>query len=276
MRTVNYMIAGQGLAGTILAQTLLKRGYSVIIIDTPELSKASSIAAGLYNPVVFKRLVKSWLADELIPFMDTFYSEAESLLNTKFYFKKQIVRFFSEEQEKELWLKKTDEPVGKYLSKVISDNFKDVCDNPLGASEVLDSGNLDTAHFLMSFRNYFRSKEILLEEKFEFEELKILEKGVEYKNISAEKIIFCEGYQAINNPYFSWLNFKLTKGEIITIKLNSEHFIPNEKVINKGVFILPLGNNTYKVGATYEWNELNEKITEKGRSELIVTIQLLY
>lgn len=273
MRTVNYIIVGQGLAGTILAQTLLKQGCSVILIDDQKLSKASRIAAGLYNPVVFKRLVKSWMADELIPFMDEFYSEAEQLLNTKFYHKKQIVRFFAEEQEKELWMKKKEESVGKYLSDIIFDDYTDVCFNPLGSSEVLDSGNLDTSHFLKSFRDYFCSQEILLEEKFEFEKLNIEKSRVFYKNISADKIIFCEGFQTINNPYFSWLHFKLTKGEIITIKLNSEHFIPTEKVINKGVFVLPIGNNTYKVGATYEWNELNEEITEKGKSELLEKLQ---
>ncbi len=123
MNKTNYIIVGQGIAGTVLAYTLLKKGNSVIIIDDPTLSQASKIAAGLYNPVVFKRLVKSWMADELVPFMDEFYLEAEQLLNTKFYFKKQIVRFFAEEQEKKLWLQKTDEEVGKYLNPTISSDF---------------------------------------------------------------------------------------------------------------------------------------------------------
>src|SRR6476646_6863359 len=96
---VDYIIVGQGIAGTVLAHTFLQKGLKVFIIDTPELSQASKVAAGLYNPVVFKRLVKSWMADELIQSMDKFYGAAEQLLNTRFYNKKKIVKLFAEENE---------------------------------------------------------------------------------------------------------------------------------------------------------------------------------
>lgn len=265
----DYIIVGQGLAGTILSQTLLNEGKSVIVIDKREMSQASRIAAGLYNPVVFKRLVKSWMADELVPFMDRFYGDAEQLLDTKFYHKKQIVRLFAEEQEKELWLKKNNEPVGVYLNKNIETGFlKDIIYNPLGSAEVINAGNLETLTFLNGFREYFNSNNSLLDEQFEHDQLKIEEQFVTYKNYTAKKVIFCEGYRATENPLLSWLPFKLTKGEIFTIQLenNNEDF---KKVINKGVFILPVGNNTYKVGATYEWKDLTENITEKGKADLI-------
>lgn len=114
---------------------------------------------------------------------------------------------------------------------------------------------------------------MLLEEKFDFSQLSVSENNISYKDLKVKKIIFCEGFKAIENPYFPKLPFKLTKGEILTIKLLGDKIIPTEKVVNKGVFILPLGNNTYKVGATYEWAELNEEATEKGKSELIEKLQ---
>jgi glycine/D-amino acid oxidase-like deaminating enzyme len=270
----NYIIIGQGLAGTILAHTLIQKKKSVLIIDQEELSNTSKIAAGLYNPVVFKRLVKSWLADDLLPFMDHFYPEAEKVVETKFYFQKHILKPFAEEQEKVLWLKKCKEEIGMYLSDTIyTDIFSEIIYNPLGAAEVVQAGNLDTRTFLNAFRMYFKKQAALLEEKFEYDQLIIEENSVQYKNNIAEKIIFCEGYKTIDNPYFNWLPFKLTKGEIITVKLLSEQEIPSEKVINKGVFILPIGNNTYKVGATYEWNDLTETPTEKGKQELIAKLE---
>ncbi len=273
--SVNYIIVGQGLAGTILAQTLIKKGRSVVIIDEQGPSSASKIAAGLYNPVVFKRLVKSWMADELISSMNEFYSNAEQLLNEKFYFKKQIVKMFSEEQEKALWLKKSHEDVGKYLSKTIQNNFLiDIIHNaPTGeSSEVIDAGNLDTGLFLEAFRNYFKNNDQLLEEKLDYDKIIISENSVNYKNFTADKLVFCEGYKGLDNPYFKWLPFKLTKGEIITVKiplLSQKETDWSDKVINKGVFILPVGNNIYKVGSTYEWTDLTEQPTEKGRAYLI-------
>lgn len=270
----DYIIVGQGIAGTVLAHTLLKKGRSVHIIDEPSLSSASKVAAGLYNPVVFKRMSKSWMADELIPFMDKFYTEAEHLLNEKFYHKKHIVKLFAEENERQFWMKKTNEEIGKYLDKTITDNFlSDIVYNPFGAAEVIHAGNLETQLFLGASRNYFTKNHFLTEEKFDYSLLKISGEGVAYKELEAGKIIFCEGFKTLENPYFNWLPFKLTKGEVITVRLPGEYVIPTDKVINKGVFILPLGNNTYKVGATYEWNDLNEEPTEKGRTELQEKLQ---
>lgn len=270
MKQYDYILAGQGLAGTVLAQTLLRAGKTVLVIDDPSLSKASRVAAGLYNPVILKRIVKSWMVDELFPVMHAFYSDAEQLLGERFYFKKQIVKIFSEEREKALWLKKSEEDVGRYMSKTIRTDFLDtVIDSRLGSSEVLHAGNLDTQKFLSAFRGYFERRGMLLGEKLVYEELQIAPGRVVYKDAAAPRIIFCEGCRAVDNPWFPSLDFSLAKGEIITIRLSGSDTIPGDTVINKGVFILPAGDNTYRVGATYEWADLTEHPTEKARAELL-------
>lgn len=272
---VNYIIVGQGLAGTILAHTLLQNGKSVLIIDAPSFSKASRVAAGIYNPVVFKRLVKSWLADELLEYMDEFYPATEQLLNNAFYFKKQIVKPFSEEHEKVLWLKKTNEEIGKYISKTIETGFlTDSIHNPLGTGEVTTAGNLDTNLFLDASRNYFKANNSLLEEGLDYDSLTVSANGINYKEITADKLIFCEGYKAITNPYFSWLPFKLTKGEtlIVRIPLLYQQNIAS-KILNKGVFILSMGDGLYKTGATYEWEDISDVPTAKGKAVLVEQLQ---
>ena len=273
-RQYDYIIIGQGIAGTVLAHTLLNEGKTVLIIDEGVEHSTSAIAAGLYNPVVFKRLVKSWMVDELIPFMDSFYTDTEQLLGQHFYHKKQIVKLFADTAEKEFWLKKAEEDVGKYLSKTIDAHFlNELIENPVGAAEVKSAGNLNTPVFLKASRDYFLKKNALLQERFDYGELSISEQGVSYRNSDATKLIFCEGYQAIHNPYFDWLPFKLTKGELLTVKLSEDAVIPLEKVINKGVFILPLGGNLYKIGATYEWEDLTAQPTERGKQELTEKLQ---
>ena len=269
-KKTDYIIVGQGLAGSILALTLLKKGKSVIVIDNGKPNSASKIAAGLYNPVIFKRLVKSWLADDLLPYMNAFYPQMEKLLGAEFYFSKRILKPFAEEQEKILWLKKTEEGVGKYLNKTIyTEDLNGIVYNPLGISEVKHAGNLDAIVFLNACKEDLKKKNLFIEEIFDHAQISLTENSINYKDISATKIIFCEGYKTTENPFFKWLPFKLTKGETIIIKLPDEHKIPFEIVINKAVFILPLGNNTYKVGATYEWEDLSENTTEKGRLELL-------
>lgn len=269
MKKVDYIIVGQGLAGTVLAQTLLLRNKTIVIIDNPTLSSASRAAAGLYNPVVFKRLVKSWMVDELLPFMDVFYGDAEKLLKETFYHKKEIVKLFVEENEKDFWLKKTKEDIGKYLSKTIqTDYLNNILHDSLGSSETIHAGNVDVNKFLILFEQYFKNNNCYLNETFDYNKLTIEANEVIYKNHTAKKIIFCEGAKTTENPYFNWLPFKLTKGEVLTIEI-PESKNGFDKTINKGVFILPIGNNQYKVGATYEWQDLTDQTTEKGKNELI-------
>ena len=104
-----------------------------------------------------------------------------------------------------------------------------------------------------------------LNHKFDYANIEFRSEEIVWKNYSAQKIIFCEGYQSINNPYFNWLPFKLTKGEVLTVnfeKLELKH------AINKGVFILPYDGD-YKLGATYNWDDLDEIPTEEGRNQLL-------
>ena len=56
-RQVDFIIVGQGIAGTLLAHDLLEKGHSVYIIDKPMIASASKVAAGLINPVGMKRCI---------------------------------------------------------------------------------------------------------------------------------------------------------------------------------------------------------------------------
>ncbi len=263
----DYIIVGQGIAGTVLAYSMIKEGLSVLVIDDKTLSSCSKVAAGNFNPIVFKRLVKSWMADELIPFSDKFYKDAEDFLGQEFYWKKEIVKIFAEENEKYFWLSKsTNEDTGKYLSeKITTDFFTDVVNNPIGCAFVKDAANLFVVKFLEDFRNYFLQQEILLDELFDFNELKVEPNSVSYKQFSAKKIIFCEGYKIANNPYFKWIPFKPAKGEVLIVKIEN---LPTDKIINKGVYILPIGDDLFIVGTTYDWVNLNDIPTEKARNDI--------
>jgi glycine oxidase len=264
----SYIIVGQGLAGTTLAWSLYKEKTPFVIIDNHHQYCASKVAAGLYNPVVFKRMVKSWMADNLLPVADDFYAYCEKFLETKFWHKLPIKKIFVNEEEKILWRKKSAENV--YLGAIEEDIAINEIDSKEGLGEVNNAGWLDVPLFLEKSKEFFLEKKLLLQQQIIYEDIIHSENQVCYNEITAKGIVFCEGYQMLHNPYFSKLPLIPTKGEVLTLEVKK--FNPN-CTLNKGVFLLPLSNNTFKCGATYEWHTTQAEITEKGKKELEEKLQ---
>lgn len=102
MKKIEVLIVGQGLAGTLLAFELHLAGLDVCIVNNPQKSTATRVAAGMVNPLVFKRMTKSWMVDELLPVMKKRYRVLEELLRERFYFDLPMTKPLSE-QETALW-----------------------------------------------------------------------------------------------------------------------------------------------------------------------------
>ena len=267
MREVDYIIVGQGLAGSVLAYTLMQQNQKVLVVDEEAESSSSKVAAGLCNPVVFKRLTKSWMIDEVLPIAKSFYRNQEELLDNQFYFDVPLYKLFVDEKEQQFWKQKSNEPqLFDWIDNKVEHPFnQEHLTYPFGASKTLQTGFLKTASWLENFKEYLKKNEAYLDTKFDHNKIELGDNGVVWNNYTAKKIIFCEGYQTTKNPYFDWLPFKLTKGEVLTVKFKNLEF---KNAINKGAFILPFDGN-YKLGATYNWDELDQIPTTEGKEQLL-------
>jgi len=263
----DFIIVGQGIAGSVLALELIKRGKSIIVIDKPELSTSSRVAAGIWNPVVFKRLTKSWMIDELTPCLNEFYSSAEKILGVKFLEERKIAKLFTEEQEINLWKKKVNEDMRDYLSEEILEMQEPISSK---YAIVKQAGNLDTVTFLNAVTLYLKANDSYIEEAFNHDELNINSSGVSYQSINASEIIFCEGHLVKNNPHFNYIPFKPAKGDVLTISCRE---LDIDFILNKGMFIMPLGNHLFKCGATYNWQDLTDTPNPAGKEELITKLK---
>lgn len=246
----NYTIIGQGLAGSILAYFLLKEGQNVQLFDNSEIPSSSKVAAGIYNPVTGKRLVKTWLADEIFPFLEDFYPQLEEELNAKFFFPMPLFHPFPDINTQKF-----------FKSDHVSDDFFDYCslefenihrkgivNSTLGGITMKHAGWVDLKVMLKAFRDYFLEENILTEAIFIPENTN----GI---------TIFCEGHNGKFNPHFSYLPFNPVKGEIVDIEIQN---LDLQEIINQGVFVIPLGDHRYRLGATYKWDILDDVSTEEG------------
>ena len=246
----NYNIIGQGLAGSILAYFLLKEGQNVQIFDALDIPSSSKIAAGIYNPVTGKRLVKTWLADKIFPFLQDFYPQLEKELNAKFFFPMPLFHPFPDVATQKFF--KSDHVQDDFFNfcSLEFENIhrKEIVNSSLGGITMKHAGWVDLRVMLSAFRTYFLSKNILTENTF-------------IPKITENITIFCEGFNGIFNPYFNYLPFNPVKGEILDIEIQN---LDLQEIINQGVFVIPLGENKFRLGATYKWDVLDSVSTEEG------------
>jgi glycine oxidase len=267
---IDYLIVGSGLAGISFSEMALKHHKSILVLDNYS-QNSSRIAGGLYNPVILKRFSEVWCAQEQLVLMESFYSVIEKKLKIQFDFKKPILRKFFSIEEQNNWFTASDkEALSPFLSpNIITTQFSGI-HSPYNYGEVLHTGYIDTALLLEKYRAYLMEHNLFLCESFDYDSLVIHNEGVSYKDIQAKNIIFAEGFGMHANPFFNHLPLDGTKGELFIIKAPQLNL---DVIINTSVFILPLGGDLFKVGATYNWKDKTDLPTEEGKQELIDRIK---
>lgn len=270
MKHTENLVVGLGIAGLNLCHQLQKAGKSFLVIDKCPDNSASLIAGGIYNPVVLKRKIKSWKVDELFPFLVQTYSELEQTLEDEFlYHNFPILKPINSPDELVEWQQAMGQNqllpyVDSVEMKSPKGPFKQCV---LGSVTIKNSGFVQIGKLLLSYREYLKKQGLLVEDKLNFQELKT-EKRIYYKDISADRIIFSEGRFILENPYFNWLPFRPTKGQMLTVRV-PETLTPN-KIYNQQFLLFPTEEkNIFRLGATYEWKNLDEEPTQDSTDELI-------
>ena len=266
---VDYLIVGSGIAGLMLCEQLRTRGKSFIVVSNTS-QQASIVASGLYNPVVLKRFNMAWNADKHIPEALAVYKKLEDYLIIKVDDQRPVYRIFNSIEEQNNWFLAADKPkLQQFLVPKIIDNTNPNIRAPFGYGEVKLTGRVDTKLLLEAYRNDLKSKDLFIEETFDYSKL-YLKNKVNYKQITADKLIFAEGFGLKQNPFFNTLPLEGTKGELLVIhapdlKLNL--------ILKSSVFVIPIGNNNYLIGSTYAWNDYSNTPTEHAKNELLEKLQ---
>jgi glycine oxidase len=277
------LIVGAGLAGITLARhleiNLLKNNnlddFSFEIIDPLLENTSSKVAAGLYNPIVFKRLAKSWNIDILLEYMSEYYTSIESEFGTKILYPLDIYKILSDENQVNFWKQKAAfSDSSKYLDEEIITNYRtDILEDNTNIGRVINGGWLNIPNYLEHLTSKYISNNQIMKSNFDYDKLQIQEDGIIYNNQKYAKIVFCTGWESTKCKFFSYLPFVLSKGEVLDLQLTNRDNVDNEianfdQVLNKGVFIFKHLSN-YKCGSTYNWKDLSQEPSEDGKNEIL-------
>jgi glycine/D-amino acid oxidase-like deaminating enzyme len=221
----------------------------------------------MVNPLTGRRMSKSWKIEEALPLAFQTYRQMENDWKSKFFNPLPMYRFFANEKEREAtMLKIAEEQAEKYIESYFNEiNLDGFCEPLTNGCIVTETGYLDTQAFLQSCREWLQKIDSLEENTIDLGDLKINEDSINWKKYKAAKIIFCEGYRGAENPWFKTLPWNLAKGEVLTFHSPE---LKLEKLYNRNLYIVPVGNGYFRVGATYNWDDLSEMPTESARQEL--------
>ena len=266
---VDYLIIGQGISGTWLSYYLQKANKSFIVIDNAQSNSASRVAAGIINPVTGRRIVKTWMIDELLSFLIPAYEELGNELNIKAIEKKSLIDFHPTPQMKIAFDERVKENADLLFHPDDQWQYQNIFNYELGFGEVDPCYVVNLKEILPAWRKKLLSNSQLLEEDFEITELKQADAGINYKNIKAEKIFFCDGIHSSQNPFFKNLPFALNKGEAILIEATG---IPSTHIFKKGMMLTSIQKDLFWLGSNYLWEFPDDQPTElfRKQTELLV------
>ncbi|WP_298782233.1 FAD-binding oxidoreductase [uncultured Polaribacter sp.] len=263
---IDYIIVGLGLAGLAFAEELILANKTFIVFEDNS-QNSSLVAGGVYNPVILKRFSPVWNVKEQLEVALPFYKALERKLEIKIDEKFVIKKAFKSIEDQNNWFSAFDKPtVAPYLDAVLdTEIYPGVIANHL-LGNVKEAGRIDTLKLVKSYREYLQKNNWIRFQKFNHKEINFDNNIIQYQGLEVGKIVFAEGFGVKNNPYFNHLPMEEAKGELITIHA------PNLKIdflLKSTLFVLPLGNETYKVGATFNHTDKTSNPSEEGKKELI-------
>lgn len=270
MKNVDYIIVGGGYAGLFFAHQLIKNNKSFVLFSDRQ-DGASEVSAGMINPVVLKKFTTFWKAQEQIDCIHETLNEMKPYLGRDYFLNERVHRIFHDEPEKDLWLKKANNPD---LSPFLSTDFQTlkVVENPFETGTVLQSGRLDVQHFFQDYFHYLSQNQLWIEERFKYNLLDVQNKI--YQDWIFKHLVFCEGFRVKDNPYFNFIPVQPNKGHHLVVELLQP--LQEQVAIKKKHFLFPIQGNLYYYGGTYDRIHTDPYIDEEAVAELERGLQEFY
>ena len=263
---VDYIIVGLGLAGLAFVEELIAAQKTFVVFEDDS-QTSSLVACGVYNPVILKRYTPVWNAKEQLKIALPFYKKKKKKLSIKVDEKFVIKKVFKSIEDQNNWFSAIDKPkLSGFLNPILDSQTHHGILADFDYGNVNEAGRIDTKKLVQSYRKYLKGIGLIYFESFQYDSIDFQVDHLIYKHVIARKIVFCEGFGIVKNPFFNHLPLNEAKGELITIHAPE---LDIKFVLKSSLFILPLGNNNYRVGATFNWTDKTSNPSEEGKQELV-------
>lgn len=271
-RAVDVLIVGQGLAGSIVTQYCWQRNLSVLAIDEDRERTSSQVAAGLVNPITGRRFVKTWMFDELDRAARLFYNQLESTYGTQLLHRMPIVRSVEDRRFLDDIEAKTADPhYEKFIERCHVENHSYFIPSSI-LYQINGGYRVDLKQIIQLTRTRLENENRFERQSFDYNKLVLGELDVQYGEISAKRIIFCEGAAGRFNPWFRHLTLQPTKGEVFElVQANTD-----ERAYKRDLILLPFASDKLWCGALNFWEFDDDQPSDEGELILLQKLRKVY
>ncbi len=270
---VDFLIVGQGLAGSLLAWQLVQRGNRILVVDRDEAGTSSKVAAGLVTPISGSKFKLPEDLKTRLASASQFYWNAEEATGERFFYHTRIARLFRSEEEGRRWEEQRErnpELEGFHFPLTLPESFSQPAH---GGFEMAQGGWLDVPTFLEATRQWLLEQVSYAIGSVDSRDIEESSDGIRWKNVAATRVIFAEGWKANENRFFKWLPANPAAGDILTLRI--PRFTTGGRIVNQGKWLLPLGNDRFKVGSNYRHDFTSESPCSAAREELETFVRSL-
>ena len=236
---MRILVIGQGLAGTLASHFGLRKGWDVHVIDAG-LPSASSVAAGMFNPMSFRRIIEAWEAEAHLRIMRQKFMELESITGSKLLFEMPIYKRLANSDYAALWKDKSTQLP-----------WLNAPDAHWPAEGIVEGGGWVNLPLLL---HLWRDR-LNAEQRFELRGFQNQD-AENLKNGHWDAIVDCRGTSAGIDGTLPLLDIRPYRGELLTLQHQGDgETPPHAHILNFGKWTIPLGQNQWRLGASYEWNQ---------------------
>src|SRR5436190_5392607 len=250
MVQTDTLIIGQGLCGTWLSYWLQKAGRDFMLIDEDRPMSSSRIASGVINPVTGRALAETWMAQFLLDFCTDVYTDIGNELNISCIKTVDVLHSFPSAQMRDAFNKRLPD-LGQYLQPITdTDKWSAIFDMPFGLGCIRPALLIDLNHLLKTWQHRLQEKGVLQNSHFNISALSFVNGKAFYKDIQANRIIFCDGVNSLNYPFFNRLPFAPNKGEALLLRIEG---LPPDHIYKKGLSLVPYPHVDQRTDTQYFW-----------------------
>lgn len=258
------LIIGQGLAGSFLALECYRQGIEFHVVDAGHPQSASRQAAGLWNPVSFKRITAHESIHEYLDALFSLFEFSRSFIGNSFFHPLELARIFPDQSYANDWDVKSENPK---MSSLLAEPKAHLTGwhSPFGAGMVRNAGWIDTPLFLEIVQQWMIQKNTFSSDSFSESDIDFSDDQIIYHGESYAQLIFCTGLFPTLKQ-FDFLNIIPNKGHLLELNVPA---LSQDQIVHYGNFCIPIGNGKFRIGSTYEWEVADNNVEDSLCNQLL-------